>query len=146
VTADVKGEHTKADITSCWPTTRKIEPAITASSRSAPYYAPISKLCVFSKIEGRKQSQSNLNPGAGDCIWREPCFHQRGFCKPKDMLLIKPDAAQQVLKPRVAAHGIEVGVYFEPLQDSRLLFVGLVAPEECVIVIVERQVRSNKGT
>jgi hypothetical protein len=100
----------------------------------------------ISKIEGRKQSQSNLNPGVGDCIWREPCFHQRGFCKPKDMLLIKPDAAEQVLKPRVAAHGIEEGVYFEPLQDSRLLFVGLVAPEECVIVIVERQVRSNKGT
>ena len=62
------------------------------------------------------------------------------------MLLIKPDAADQVLKTRVAAHGIEEGVYFEPLQDGRLLFVGLVAPGECAIVIVERQVRSNKGT
>ena len=60
--------------------------------------------------------------------------------------LVKPDAAEQLLKPRVAAHGIEEGVYFEPLQDRRLLFVGLVAPEECLIVIAERQVRSNKGT
>ena len=60
--------------------------------------------------------------------------------------LVKPDAAEQLLKPRVAAHGIEEGVYFEPLQDRRLLFVSLVAPEECPIVIAERQVRSNKGT
>ena len=39
----------------------------------------------------------------------------------EDMLLIKPDAAEQVLETRVAAHGIEEGVYFEPLQDGRLL-------------------------
>jgi hypothetical protein len=47
------------------PTTRKIEPAITASSRSAPYYAPISKSCVFqkSKVVNNRNQTSIPEPG-----------------------------------------------------------------------------------
>jgi len=31
--------------------------------------------------------------------------------------LVKPDAAEKVLKARVIAYGIEVGMYLEELQD-----------------------------
>jgi hypothetical protein len=32
--------------------------------------------------------------------------------------MVKPDAVEQVGKTRVAAHGIEEGVYFEDLQNA----------------------------
>ena len=59
--------------------------------------------------------------------------------------LVKSDAAEQVLKARVVAHGIKERMHFEELQRVRLLLVGPLEPDKRFVVVAECQIRKNKG-
>ena len=51
----------------------------------------------------------------------------------------------QVLKTRIAAHGIKIGMYLEKLQNAGLLLVAALKPDKSLLVVAESQISIHKG-
>ena len=59
--------------------------------------------------------------------------------------LLKAGAAEQVRKSRIGADWVEVGMYFEELQNIRLLLIGLLEPGESLVVFAKPQISVHKS-
>src|SRR6202012_2752061 len=57
---------------------------------------------------------------------------------------LEPSTANQIRESRVAADRIEIRMYFEELQNIRLLFIRLLEPDESLVVFAQSEISVHK--
>jgi hypothetical protein len=86
---------------------------------------------VTSAKRRRRKLQNELAEGL-----RMKRFRSTDKCGTGTMLG-KSDAADEVRKSRIGAQGIKIGMYFDELQNIRLLLEGLLDPGKSLLVFTE---------
>jgi hypothetical protein len=70
----------------------------------------------------------------------------RSSQNPDKSRLVKPDSTNQILKTRVAAKRVEVGMRFEEHQNVGVFPISLLKPGKGLLIVAKPQISIHKGS